>query len=69
MRSQVGQTPTRRVSDLSHMHYRGPDATMATDNVNSHNADEGIEFAISMAARYPLAGSARLRLARSDDGR
>jgi hypothetical protein len=32
------------------MHYRGPDATMSIDNVNSYNADEEIESAISMAA-------------------
>lgn len=40
------------------MHYRGPDATMATDNVNSYNADEEIEFAISMAAMLRTAARA-----------
>jgi hypothetical protein len=40
------------------MHYRGPDATMATDNVNSFNADEEIEFAISMAAMLRTAARA-----------
>jgi hypothetical protein len=40
------------------MHYRGPDATMATDNVNSLNADEEIEFAISMAAMLRTAARA-----------
>jgi hypothetical protein len=40
------------------MHYRGPDATMATDNVNSYNADEEIEFAISMATMLRTAARA-----------
>jgi hypothetical protein len=56
--SQVGQTPTRWVSDLSPMYYRGADATMATDNVNSFNADEEIEFATSMAAMLRTAARA-----------
>ena len=58
--SQVGQTPTRWVSDLSPVAYASPgsDATMATDNANSYNADEEIEFAISMAAMLRTAARA-----------
>jgi hypothetical protein len=45
------------------MRYRGPDATMATDNVNSYNADEEIEFAISMAAMLRTAWDCQIGLA------
>jgi hypothetical protein len=40
------------------MHDGGPDATMTTDHVNGANADEEIEFAISMTARLRTAARA-----------
>ena len=43
----------------------GPDATMTTDNVNGANADEEIEFAITMAAKLRTAGTRRWRRSRS----